>query len=290
MVDSISIGALSRQTGVSTHTIRVWESRHGLLSPKRSAGGTRLFNGSDVHRVRMVRDLVEKGHALAALAKLDNEQLHELLDDSLPLDESTPDARALRAEFEVAIEALDKDGAQRTLARGAMLLEPTEFLQHMVLAAMVRIGQRWHDGTLRVAHEHLATNAVRSLMFSLANTYPVTRQGGAVLAATLPTESHEVGALASALCAQIHGWKTIYLGTQLPAEEIVYVAAQVPTDKLLLSCVAGEMSVLQSQIESLERELPPRVQLLVGGRQQDSLRLARAQAVSSLTQLEELLR
>ncbi len=290
MIDSISIGALSRKTGVSTHTIRVWESRHGLLNPKRSAGGTRLFGESDVHRVRMVRDLVDKGHALSALARLDNEQLHELLADTLPLQQDEPDVRVLRDEFESAVEAFDHEHAHRVLSRASILLEPVDFLQHVVLAAMVRIGQRWHDGSLRIAHEHFASAAVRALLFSLANTYPVARSGGVVLATTLPTESHDVGVLAAALCARIHGWKTIYLGTQLPSEEIVYAAESTGADKVLLSCVAGELTVLQSELSRLERELPKKTELLVGGRQQDALEMGRARAVPTLSKLDEVLR
>lgn len=290
MAGTISIGTLAQRTGVSTHTIRVWESRHGLIKPNRSTGGTRLFSESDVHRVRMVRELADQGHALAALAPLDNEQLHALLDEAFPLEGQAADVRLLREEFESAVEAFDSERAHRVLARASIVLEPIDFLQHVVLASMVRIGQRWHEGTLRIAHEHFASAAVRSLIFSLVNTYPPTQNKGVVLAATLPTENHDIGALAAALCAQIHGWRTLYLGTQLPAEEIAFVADKVGAHTVLLSCVAGDLKVLQSELARLEQALGEDVEILLGGRQHDQLQMRRTKTVATLSALDEILR
>ena len=36
---TLKIGAVSRLTGLSTHTLRKWESRYGVVDPGRSNGG-----------------------------------------------------------------------------------------------------------------------------------------------------------------------------------------------------------------------------------------------------------
>lgn len=48
------IGELATKVGVTTHVLRAWESRYGLLRPSRSAGGYRLYGWEDERRVREV--------------------------------------------------------------------------------------------------------------------------------------------------------------------------------------------------------------------------------------------
>ena len=55
------IGELAAKVGVSTHVLRAWESRYGLLRPLRSAGGYRLYGHEDERRVREVVALRSQG-------------------------------------------------------------------------------------------------------------------------------------------------------------------------------------------------------------------------------------
>lgn len=55
------IGELAAKVGVSTHVLRAWEGRYGLLRPQRSAGGYRLYGHEDERRVREVVALRSKG-------------------------------------------------------------------------------------------------------------------------------------------------------------------------------------------------------------------------------------
>lgn len=59
------IGELSRHVGVSTHVLRAWESRYGLLRPIRSPGGYRLYGPGDARRVLAVLALREEGVSAA---------------------------------------------------------------------------------------------------------------------------------------------------------------------------------------------------------------------------------
>lgn len=70
MAKVFKIGSASRQTAVSVSTLRLWEDQYGLLSPLRTAGGTRLYSASDIERARRIRVLVhDRGYSLAAIAK-----------------------------------------------------------------------------------------------------------------------------------------------------------------------------------------------------------------------------
>lgn len=55
------IGTVSEQTGVNSVTLRAWERRYGLIVPKRTAKGHRLYSQQDIERVKQVLMLLEQG-------------------------------------------------------------------------------------------------------------------------------------------------------------------------------------------------------------------------------------
>ena len=77
-MDRLTIGAVSRLTGIPTHTLRKWESRHSIVEPKRSDSGRRFYNDQHVERLGLVKRLMGEGHSLAELSKLTTEDLTEL--------------------------------------------------------------------------------------------------------------------------------------------------------------------------------------------------------------------
>src|SRR3954471_1432181 len=66
----LRIGELSKRSGVSTHVLRAWERRYGLLRPTRSSGGLRLYSADDLERVRLMREHLGQGVAAAEAAAL----------------------------------------------------------------------------------------------------------------------------------------------------------------------------------------------------------------------------
>ncbi len=71
------IGTVSRRTGISSATLRVWEEQYGLLTPQRTGGGQRLYTEGDVDRVLYVRELISsRGYSLQAIAGILDEARH----------------------------------------------------------------------------------------------------------------------------------------------------------------------------------------------------------------------
>lgn len=60
-------------------TLRIWEQRYQAVRPGTLPSGHRRYSANDVARLRCLRQLVAQGHAIGALASLDNHQLHSLL-------------------------------------------------------------------------------------------------------------------------------------------------------------------------------------------------------------------
>src|ERR1700730_16672648 len=56
-------------SGVAVQSLRLYE-RHGLLTPSRSAGGTRRYSADDLARLQRISELVAAGINLAGIARI----------------------------------------------------------------------------------------------------------------------------------------------------------------------------------------------------------------------------
>ena len=54
-----SIGAVARLTGITVHTLRVWEQRYKAIEAKRTDSGRRQYNSHDVDRLMNLKFLVD---------------------------------------------------------------------------------------------------------------------------------------------------------------------------------------------------------------------------------------
>lgn len=70
-----SIGVVSRLTGISVHTLRMWERRYGLGASKRSSGGQRAFTRVDMDHLSLIKQLVDEGMRIGDIAKLPRKTL-----------------------------------------------------------------------------------------------------------------------------------------------------------------------------------------------------------------------
>ncbi|MBB5918061.1 DNA-binding transcriptional MerR regulator [Nocardia transvalensis] len=76
------ISVAAELAGMGTHSLRLYE-QHGLVTPARSAGGTRRYSDDDLARLARIADLTGQGINLAAIARiLDLEDTNTALRDS----------------------------------------------------------------------------------------------------------------------------------------------------------------------------------------------------------------
>jgi hypothetical protein len=75
----LSIGALSRATGIPVETLRTWESRYGFPAPERRPSGHRLYSLSIVPRLRRVAEALARGHRAGQVVPASDADLRRLL-------------------------------------------------------------------------------------------------------------------------------------------------------------------------------------------------------------------
>lgn len=73
--DEYKIGAVSKITGIGTETLRAWERRYQAVVPKRSDSGDRVYDGEDLNKLFMLKNLIDVGNSIGTIAHLTIDEL-----------------------------------------------------------------------------------------------------------------------------------------------------------------------------------------------------------------------
>lgn len=68
-VGVFAISVAAEMVSMEVQNLRVYE-RRGLLTPDRTAGGTRLYSRADIETLRRIRELLDEGLNLAGVRKV----------------------------------------------------------------------------------------------------------------------------------------------------------------------------------------------------------------------------
>jgi len=270
MPTSYPISAVAKLTGIPLDTLRAWERRYRTVIPKRGERG-RVYSEEQIQKLLLLRRAVEQGHSIGQVAALGDRQLRELLEKSSAIAaaesaSNRTDANALLAPVLQALDRFDYAATDREINRlAASLGSPRTFVHEAALPLMRTVGERWHEGRCSIAQEHMLTNLLTALLASLVRTYTPLNPAARVLLATPRNERHAFPTLAAAMLAAAGGMGAIYLGTDLPAADIVLAARKSEADVILLSLSSPPNSEVLDEIDTIARKAPRAAALWLGG-------------------------
>jgi len=255
------IRVLSEQTGVPATTLRAWERRYGLLKPKRTPKGHRLYNNDDLDIVRQVVQLLEDDYtiskAINAIRLGEVEQKRN--DDKIP-----SHWIAIRKRFIRAIETFDENLLE-TVYNEALSLYPIDIVTvNLIRPILNQLGEEWENRPTGIAEEHFFSAYLRNKIGARMHHTAGRNQGKRLLLACLPGEFHDLGVLLFGLSAMTRGYRILYLGADLPLEQVRQVEKRVDVDGVMLSgSTHGYTTELHQQLEQLADEVA--VPLMLGG-------------------------
>jgi len=232
-----SIAVVSRRTGITQLVLRAWERRYHAVVPSRTDTGRRRTG------------LLRCSRAAAS----------ESLDRSV-------DAAALLDEALGAIGNFDDGGLQSVLDKALLHLSKPVLRRDLLAPLLTEVGNRWKDGRLRIAQEHMATSIVTTFLTAMNTRYQVLPGAPLVVVATPSGHLHEMGALLAASHAHEAGWDVLCLGSNLPAEEIASAARARGVRAIMLSMVFPFAdSGVMDQLRELRKLVGPAMPIIIGG-------------------------
>jgi len=266
-----------RRTGLTPDLLRAWERRYGVVAPRRSEGGQRLYSDGDIERLALLHRATTLGRNIGQIAGLDPAALSQLIREDEALPAAVPAAAPAGPDFAPAaagylqgavraVELLDTSRLEGVLRQAALTLPVSALTDQVIAPLLTEVGNRWHQGLMRPAQEHLASAAARRILSWIASQAPVPPDAPGIVVTTPAGQVHEIGALLAATTAATAGWRVTYLGADLPAEDIASSIRQSRSVLLALSIVFPlDDPGVHDQLQRLHGLLDPSVQVVAGG-------------------------
>ncbi len=288
---TLSIGALSKTTGIPAETLRTWERRYGFPQPKRSPGGHRIYSAEIIDELKLIRDALQQGYRAKQVMNLGEQALLTMLgrqaepattqhyhDDAWPSVQGEPSQSSSRLtqEFGGPAEQVsqwlemgrrqDAQGLERSLQRCWYMCGSMMFLQHYISPLVVEVGEAWSRDELTVGEEHFISERVRDFLTAQWRPMSARARGTKIMCANLPGERHTLGLHMVATVLALHGCQIIFLGADVPMSELAGMTSKGRPEALCVSLsLAADRKEQERQLQELSERLDPSVRVLLGG-------------------------
>lgn len=266
--DMWPMGAVTRRTGITEHTLRAWERRFGFPDPERLPSGHRRYPVDQVRRLLLISKALESGYRAGDVVPMNPDRLDALLRESQPDQgrETDSERNAFLQKLVAAAAEFDRDRIADLLAGDASRLGVPRFLRERAVPLLTAVGDAWAKGELHARHEHLVSDILEDQLRTLRHALDVRSSSSPVILATLPEERHSLGLHLVATEIASAGCDYRFLGPQLPVGEIAAAADFLKASAVGLSVsIFADTEVARAGVLELRELLPSSIELWLGG-------------------------
>ncbi len=292
-----TIRSVALQTGLSPDVIRVWEKRYQAVMPKRTQSNQRIYTDKDISRLRLLKTAIDSGRRISAVAKLDYDELSSLVNQNTHKSSQeitlTPTEEHIGQCFSAIID-LESSKLEAALTNALSQLGSIAFLTEVISPLLNHVGDLWLSGKIRTCQEHFGSTHIRTFLGRLMIDANAASYGPYIVVSTPTGHWHEIGASMAALISAQSGWKVIYLGANVPIEEIAFVTARKNAKCVALSLsYASNDPKLGNNLRRLRALLPESTEIIAGGSSmlsyQEDLKKTKAHICKNLDELKNTL-
>jgi DNA-binding transcriptional MerR regulator len=142
-----SIKELEKLSGIKAHTIRIWEKRYKLITPKRTDTNIRLYSDSDLKKIINIAVVNNSGVKISHIAKLTSDKLNKLVQQQ---NESGEDIASPIDKLVMSTVAMDEKAFGKTLHELEESYGFEEVVTKVLYPFLEKIGVLWHTGEISV--------------------------------------------------------------------------------------------------------------------------------------------
>lgn len=219
-MSTYSIKDLEQLSGIKAHTLRIWEQRYNLLSPKRTDTNIRFYDDDDLKLILNVALLNDNGFKISKIASMDRPEMREevmkLTERSLTHDDQI---HALT----ICMIEMDEERFEKILSSNIIKLGFEQTMMNIIYPFMSKIGVLWQTGAINPAQEHFISNLVRQKLIVAIDGQVLAANGKKFLLFLPEAELHEISILFATFLIKNKGHKVIYLGQNTPNEDLSQV-------------------------------------------------------------------
>lgn len=135
------------------------------------------------------------------------------------------------------------------------------FFSEILIPLLKETGNRWFNGDISIAEEHIISNRIRemiSLFSSSEDVKEIQNNSNIWMGFCAPSDKHDLVLFMLSKLLKISGWKTIFLGTDVPLNDLIDVMARYKPSVISISL---SMPLFESGLDAYLQK----IELISGG-------------------------
>ena len=281
-----SISDLAKLSGIKAHTIRVWESRYGIIVPQRTATNIRYYQDEDLKRLLNIALLNKNGIKISKIARMSEQEISSKVGAISDLDqahETQLDALTL------SMIEMDEYKFDRILETGIAEKGFERAMIEIIYPFLDKLSLLWLTGSVNPAQENFISYLIRQKLIVAIDRLPLVRNTHRpkILLYLPEGEFQELSLLFTLYLMRARQLRAIYLGADTSRSDLadVYRLHQPAYFFTMLSENFTREPVVNYTDELLRTF--PGAHLLVSGYQVAAQRLASSERVTVLSSLAQ---
>lgn len=263
-MNAFTIKDLENLTGVKAHTIRIWEQRYSFLKPQRTDTNIRYYNNEELKTILNIALLNKYGYKISHIDRMSEAEMREKI---VTLSNTQAQQERIINDLIQHMIDLKLEEFEDVLDNYIKVKGIEKTINYIIFPFMERIGVLWITDHINPAQEHLVSNIIRQkLIVGIENVSSSIQINKTILLFLPEGEYHELGLLFIQYLLKSRGIQSLYLGANVPLEDVAYVASIKHPDYLYthLTSVSNSFSFERflTQLTRLIDEVP----IVISGR------------------------
>lgn len=218
-MNAYSIKDLEKLSGIKAHTIRIWEQRYGIISPRRTPTNIRYYLDKDLIKLLNVVFLYQNGYKISKIALMDDTEI-----DTLKSQISNQKFSKIGSLDALTIATTDLDEYKFNKVVADFIAEKGFYktMTELIYPFLDKLAVLWLTGSITPARELFVANLIRQKVISAIDreiSNPIRLNKKFLL--FLPEgEIQELGLLFLHYLLKSKGFPVLYLGTGIGIQEL----------------------------------------------------------------------
>lgn len=247
-----SIKELEQLSGIKAHTIRIWEKRYKIIEPSRTATNIRFYSDLDLKKIINVSLLNTFGIKISKIADMSLDDVNKKV---LEISELQNDKGIHIDQMVIAMIDMEEELFEKILNNLILRFGFEKTITEIVYPFLEKIGILWQTQNITPAHEHFISNLIRQKIIVAIDGLPIPPKSAKKILIFLPEgEMHELGLLFYHFLIRKAGYRTYYLGQNVPHDDLVSVYKVHQPDYMLTSITSNLSIPIETYLKRLAND------------------------------------
>lgn len=226
-MNHFTIKDIENLCGIKAHTLRIWEQRYKLFTPKRKESQHRTYDSEDLKELLRISFLYHNGYKISKIAAMSAEQIEK------EIVSIKPDP----CNYEIYVHQLlesslvfDKEGFEKIINNLVLRIGLEKCILYVFYPFLQRIGLLWMTNHVIPAQEHFSSHIMRKKIICATDAIENNHEKDDcnVIVFSPVGEMHEIPLLVVNYLMRKQGVRTTYFGVNVATDTLAYYAQHHP--------------------------------------------------------------